>query len=149
VSLAPAGCSGTPLWKKLGIRSGEVVLTVGAPRNYRNLLSGLPKGVTFVTVAEPPVAFIHFFVDLAADLAEQLPPLRADLAPSGILWVSWPKKTSGVSTDITEDTIRAAALPLGLVDVKVCAVDAIWSGLKLIIRKVNRPRGSSGAKRDS
>lgn len=149
MNASPAGYSGTPLWKKLGLREGVIVLTVNAPRNYRKLLPGLPKGVTFVSKAEPPVEFIHHFVDSARELTATLPRLLAVLAPDGTLWVSWPKKSSGVPTDITEDTIRDAALPLGLVDVKVCAVDATWSGLKLVIRKSNRPRATSKSKRDS
>jgi Protein of unknown function (DUF3052) len=140
VSTSPAGYSGTPLWKKLGFREVISVLTLNPPRNYRKLLSGLPKGVTFVTEAESPIAFVHLFTSSAAELADQLRALKADLAPDGVIWVSWPKKASGVTTDITEDTIRAVALPMGLVDVKVCAVDEIWSGLKLVIRRSNRPR---------
>jgi hypothetical protein len=138
VSALPAGYSGTPLWKKLGIRAGGTILTVNAPVGYRKLLPGLPKGVVFVTEADPPLDFVHLFVDSAADLAARLAELRPDLAQDGVIWVSWPKKASGVKTDVTEDAIRAAALPLGLVDVKVCAVDATWSGLKLVIRVANR-----------
>jgi len=140
VSSSPAGYSGTPLWKKLGLREGLVVLTIDVPRNYRKLLPGLPKGISFVTEAEPPVAFAHLFASSVAALAAHLARLKADLAPDGVIWVSWPKKASGVPTDITEDTIREVALPMGLVDVKVCAVDATWSGLKLVIRRSNRPR---------
>jgi hypothetical protein len=139
VSKSPAGYSGTPLWKKLGIRADATVLTVNAPANYRKLLPGLPKGVAIVTGADAPLGFVHLFVDSASQLAERLPALRDDLAPDGVIWVSWPKKASGVKTDVTEDAVRDAALPLGLVDVKVCAVDATWSGLKLVVRKANRP----------
>jgi hypothetical protein len=135
---APAGYSGTPLWKKLGIKPDATVLTVNAPASYRDLLPGLPKGVAFVTQAEPPVAFVHVFVTAFADLKKRLPKLKAALAPDGVIWVSWPKKVSKVATDVTEDSIRDAALPLGLVDVKVCAVDATWSGLKLVIRVAER-----------
>jgi hypothetical protein len=138
VSTSPAGYSGTPLWKKLGLREGLPVLTVNAPRNYRKLLSGLPNGVAIVADAEPPVSFVHLFTSSASELAAHLSSLKGDLAPDGVIWVSWPKKASGVATDITEDTIREVALPMGLVDVKVCAVDATWSGLKLVIRKANR-----------
>jgi hypothetical protein len=133
-----AGYSGTPLAAKLGIKASARVLTVNAPPHYRELLVGLPDGVDFVTDREPPVGFAHVFCTSAADLAARLPGLLADLAPDGVIWVSWPKKAPGVATDLTEDGIRAAALPLGLVDVKVCAVDAVWSGLKLVIRKANR-----------
>ena len=137
---SPAGYSGTPLWKKLGIRAGSTVLTVNAPAGYRKLLPGLPAGVTLATDAAAPLGFVHLFVTSAADLAARLPVLKDDLAQDGILWVSWPKKASGVTTDVTEDAVRAAALPLGLVDVKVCAVDATWSALKLVIRVANRTR---------
>jgi hypothetical protein len=133
-----AGYSGTPLWKKLGIREGGTVLTVNAPADYRKLFPELPKGVAFATEVNPPLEFVHLFVESTADLAAQLPALKAELAPDGVIWVSWPKKASGVKTDVTEDAVRAAALPLGLVDVKVCAVDAVWSGLKLVIRVANR-----------
>jgi Protein of unknown function (DUF3052) len=135
---SPAGYSGTPLWKKLGIKPDSTVLTINAPKTYRKLLPGLPSGVEFVTEGEPPLAFVHLFVASAADLAERLPALKAALAPDGVIWVSWPKKASGVKTDVTEDGIRDAALPLGLVDVKVSAVDETWSGLKLVIRVANR-----------
>jgi len=138
VSESPTGYSGTPLWKKLGILAGDTVLTMNAPAGYRKLLAGLPKGVAFITEADPPLDFVHLFVESAADLAARLAQLRPDLAQDGVIWVSWPKKASGVKTDVTEDVIRAAALPLGLVDVKVCALDAIWSGLKLVIRVANR-----------
>jgi hypothetical protein len=140
VSAAPAGYSGTPLWKKLGIREGMTVLTIRAPSNYRKLLPGLPKGVAFVTEADPSIEFVHLFVTSASDLASRLAELKPALAPDGAIWVSWPKKTSGVKTDVTENTIRDVALPMGLVDVKVCAVDATWSGLKLVIRRKDRPR---------
>jgi hypothetical protein len=138
VSTLSAGYSGTPLWKKLGLREGLTVLTVNAPRGYRKLLNGLPKGVAFVADAEPPISFVHLFTASASELAVHLSSLKGDLAPDGVIWVSWPKKASGVATDITEDTIREVALPMGLVDVKVCAVDETWSGLKLVIRRANR-----------
>lgn len=137
---SPAGYSGTPLWKKLGIRDGTAVVTVNAPANYTELLSGAPAGVSFASEAEPPVAFVHLFVTRKAALAAKLPELLADLAPDGVIWVSWPKKAAKVPTDVTEDTIREVALPLGLVDVKVCAVDAVWSGLKLVVRVANRKK---------
>lgn len=140
MSASPAGYSGTPLWKKLGIRAGLTVLAVDAPANYRKLLAGHPNGVRIVAKTEPPLGFVHLFVKSVAELAAQLPALMADLAPDGVIWVSWPKKTSGVKTDMSEDAIRAAALPIGLVDIKVCAVDAVWSGLKLVIRVANRKR---------
>ncbi|MDB5308429.1 MAG: hypothetical protein JWO38_2631 [Gemmataceae bacterium] len=121
MSSIPAGYSGTPLPKKLGIQEGIRVLLVNEPTGFRAILTSLPDGADLVTAADPPLGFVHLFVTTAAVLTEQLASLRPKLAPDGVLWVSWPKKTSGVKTDVTEDTIRAVALPLGLVDVKVCA----------------------------
>src|SRR5262249_13610637 len=138
VSKSSTGYSGTPLWKKLGIREGATVLTVNAPANYAKLFPDLPTNVSFVDEAKPPVGFVHFFATDKAELSAQLPILLADLASDGVIWVSWPKKAAKVKTDITEDTVREVALPLGLVDVKVCAVDAVWSGLKLVIRVAKR-----------
>lgn len=132
------GYSGTPLWKKLGLRAGATALVLNAPANYAALVAGHPAGVTFTDEPEPPLAFVHLFVTARADLAARLPGLLADLEPAGVVWVSWPKKAAKVPTDVTEDTIREVALPLGLVDVKVCAVDATWSGLKLVVRVANR-----------
>jgi hypothetical protein len=136
-----AGYSGTPLAKKLGIGEGAKLLVVGAPggvRGYGELVAPLPTGVTFAKRIERSVDLVHLFVTERARLVDTLveiePALRADAA----IWVSWPKKASKFATDITEETIRDVALPMGLVDVKVCAVDAIWSGLKLVIRKENR-----------
>lgn len=130
----PAGYSGTPLWKKLGIRAGTAVVALGAPREYADLVPDLPPGVTVTTEPDPPVGFAHLFVTAKAELVARLPELLAALAPNGTVWVSWPKKASRVPTDVTEDTVREVALPMGLVDVKVCAVDATWSALKLVIR---------------
>ena len=134
----PAGYSGTPLWKKLGIKSDSMVVAANAPENYRDLVAGYPEGVTFTNEVLPPVAFVHLFVVSLADLKKTLAKLKAALAPDGVIWVSWPKKAAKVKTDITENAIRDSALPLGLVDVKVCAVDETWSGLKIVIRVANR-----------
>ena len=133
------GYSGTPLVKKLGLRSPMKLLVAGAPREYATWLVGLPAGVTLVTRAAKPVAAAHVFVTGRAALAKQLATLRRSLAPKGFVWVSWPKKASKVPTDVTEDVIRELALPLGFVDVKVCAVSEVWSGLKLVIRVSERP----------
>jgi hypothetical protein len=130
-----AGYSGTPLAKKLGFKAPLTVLTIDAPRGYRGWLEGLPPGVTFTTRAGKPVAAAHVFVTRAAKLREEAAKLAKSLERAGFVWISWPKKASGVATDVTEDTIREVALPLGFVDVKVCAVDETWSGLKLVIRK--------------
>jgi hypothetical protein len=134
----PAGYSGTPLPQKLGIKEDMQVLLLNAPRGFRKLLTPLPPGIEFVTRREPPLRFVHLFVTSRAELAEHVTALYEQLAPAGVLWVSWPKKASGVETDVTEGTIREVALPLGLVDVKVCAIDATWSGLKLVIRVARR-----------
>jgi hypothetical protein len=134
-----AGYSGTPLAKKLGFKAPMTVYTVDAPRGYRDWLDGLDPGVDFSTKALRPLAAAHVFVTRKADLAKHAAALRKSLAPAGFAWISWPKKSSKVATDITEDTIRAVALPMGFVDVKVCAVSQVWSGLKIVIRKSERP----------
>ena len=134
-----AGYSATPLWKKLGYTSTTRAWVTGEPAGYRKLLNLPPDvHVTWLKAAEPGTGFVHVFAREATALQKQLATLRREIAPAGIVWVSWPKKASGVSTDITEDTIRKVALPLGFVDIKVCAVDDTWSGLKLMIRKTER-----------
>jgi hypothetical protein len=133
-----AGYSGTPLAQKLGIKPGQRVATMGAPAGYRKLLAPLPKGVSFTTEIAAGTPFVHLFVKERKALEKELKRLRRLLADAGVLWVSWPKKSSGVATDITEDVIREVCLPLGFVDVKVCAVDETWSGLKLMIRREHR-----------
>ena len=133
-----AGYSGTPLAQKLGIKSGQRIATIGAPKDYRKLLAPLPKGVAFTTEIAAEAPFVHLFATKRQTLEKELERLRRLLADAGALWVSWPKKSSGVPTDITEDVIREVCLPLGFVDVKVCAVDETWSGLKLMIRRKNR-----------
>lgn len=129
------GYSGTPLAKKLGIAAGHSVFVDGAPDTYRKSLAPLPDGVKFVTKAGATTDVLHLFTKERAVLTTLLQRYRKSIKPTASIWVSWPKKASKVPTDITEDTIRDIALPLGLVDVKVCAVDEIWSGLKLVIRK--------------
>ena len=133
-----AGYSGTPLAQKLGIKAGQNVVTIGAPSGYRKLLSPLPEKVSFTTEIKNGATFIHLFASDHRTLERELKRLRKLIADTGILWVSWPKKSSGIATDVTEDVIREVALPLGFVDVKVCAVDDTWSGLKLMIRRENR-----------
>jgi hypothetical protein len=135
---AVAGCSLTPLPQKLGIKPGMIVVTIDPPEDYRKLLDPLPSGVNFATRPVGNTKFVHLFVTRRSQLTNQLSILRRKIADDATLWVSWPKKSSGVATDITEDVIRAVALPLGFVDIKVCAVDEIWSGLKLMIRRENR-----------
>lgn len=131
----PTGYSGTPLAKKLGYKVGYRVFVENAPDTYRASLDPLPDDVTFLARPAKDLDLIHVFTDSAKELAVKLKRCQKKLKPAGMLWVSWPKKASKVPTDITEDTIRDLALPLGLVDVKVCAVDEVWSGLKLVIRK--------------
>jgi hypothetical protein len=133
--VSTAGYSGTPLARKLGIVAGGRVLAIEAPAGYVDWLAPLPADVRFVEDVAPEVAVVHVFADRRAALATQLDRLRTRIAPDAAVWVSWPKKAAKVPTDITEDVIRELALPLGFVDVKVCAVSEVWSGLKLVIRK--------------
>ncbi|MGV3708888.1 MAG: DUF3052 domain-containing protein [Gemmatimonas sp.] len=132
---AGSGYSGTPLAKKLGIKEGSAVATLGAPSHYQELLEPVPDNVKFTRKASGTTHIVHVFAKSRRDLALHLAALRDVLAPDATVWVSWPKKASKVATDITEDTIRADALPMGWVDVKVCAVDEVWSGLNLVVRK--------------
>jgi len=134
-----AGYSGTPLAKKLGIREGMIVVTVDAPDNYVDLLAPLPKGVEMLTATPTaPVDIIHLFTNTRDGLFKGVSNARDLIKQNGTIWVSWYKKASKLPSEITEDTVREAAFPLGLVDVKVCAVDEKWSGLKLVIRRENR-----------
>ena len=133
-----AGYSGTPLARKLGIGSGTTLLALDPPPNYRALLAPLPDGVTMARRISPTVDVVHVFTASRARLATVLKSSLRSMRPDAAIWVSWPKKSSKAATDITEDVIREVALPLGLVDIKVCAVDETWSGLKLVIRKQNR-----------
>ena len=130
-----AGYSATPLVRKLGIREGCRLAVIGEPAGLRALLQPLPAAVLFQAAADAQTDIVHLFVVDSADLRRQLDTLRSVLRGDAALWVSWPKKASKVPTDITEDTVRTLALPLGFVDIKVCAVDAVWSGLKLVVRK--------------
>ena len=132
------GYSGTPLAKKLGIKSPLKLLTVNAPKDYVSWLGELPEGVRLVTKTKKPIEAAHVFTTESAFLNAVLSKLRNELKQDGFVWVSWPKKASKVKTDITEDVIREIALPLGFVDIKVCAVSDVWSGLKLVIRKSER-----------
>lgn len=128
-----AGYSGTPLIKKLGIKDGMRICFKYAPNHYADLLGSLPDGAEMNCTAS--VDFTHAFYYERANFASELPNLMDAMARDGMIWVSWPKKASKVPTTMTEDVIREVALPMGLVDVKVCAVDEVWSGLKLMIRK--------------
>jgi len=133
-----AGYSTRSLVEKLGIKSGMRVAIINAPPEFRSLLGTLPAGVSVVRAVRGPLPFIHFFTKQRAALEAKFPGLFRALAPDGSLWISWPKKASGVDTDITEDVVRAVALAGGLVDVKVAAIDDVWSGLKLVRRLKDR-----------
>jgi hypothetical protein len=135
-----AGYSKTPLAQKLGIKSEAKVAALNAPADYRKLLAPLPAGVAFSDKATAGARFVHLFVTERRVLEKELKRLRGLIDEAGVLWISWPKKSAGLGSDITEDIIRKVCLPLGFVDIKVCAVDETWSGLKLMIRRANRKR---------
>jgi hypothetical protein len=130
-----AGYSGTPLAAKLGIKPGMTMRAIGAPREFRGWLAPLPDGARIATSAHAKADVVHHFATRRAELAKALRAYRGELAAGTPLWISWPKKSSRQPTDISEDAIRALALPLGFVDVKVCAVSETWSALKLVVRK--------------
>ena len=133
-----AGYSGTPLSKKLGIKPGTVLHVVNAPADYAALLEPLPENVAIVREATDGLDLVHVFAKRRSDLVDLINIYKSKIKQNGMIWVSWPKKAAKIATDVTEDTVREVALPLGLVDIKVCAVDEVWSGLKLVIRKENR-----------
>ena len=134
-----AGYSGTPLAKKLGIKDGFNVLVLNEPVNYRDLIDPLPANVAIArTTSAANLDFVHFFTNSRDELYRGLAEYKKLIKQDGTIWVSWYKKAAKLPTEITEDIVRGAALLLGLVDVKVCAVDEKWSGLKLVIRKENR-----------
>lgn len=133
-----AGYSSTPLAKKLGIKPGDYVLTVNAPDDYRELLEPIPDNVAISSRVRPAADMVHIFTNSREELFRTLSVSRLAIKQDGSIWVSWYKKAARLRTEVTEDLIREAALPLGLVDVKVCAVDERWSGLKLVIHKENR-----------
>ena len=130
-----AGYSQTPLPKKLGIRGTTRLLPVNPPDDYEEILGALPEGARIATELSAETDIVHLFTARRADLEERLTDLRRRIADDTAIWVSWPKKSAKLPTDLTEDAIRDAALPLGFVDVKVCAVTDTWSGLKLVVRK--------------
>jgi hypothetical protein len=137
----PVGYSGKPLAAKLGVKPGMTITVIDAPLDYRPLLEPLPSGVriaTRLTRARTALDFIHCFAARRSVLARRFPSLERALAPAGMLWVSWPKAASQVPTDLTETVVREIGLAQGLVDVKVCAVDATWSGLKFVRRVKDR-----------
>lgn len=138
----PAGYSGTPLPKKLGFKDTTCLLVLGEPPEYAALLGAMPPGLERQRTLTKTTNLVHVFVTRREELVRHLATLRTGLAADAPVWVSWPKKASKVPTDITEDTIREVALPLGFVDIKVCAVSDVWSGLKLTVRKELRATGA-------
>jgi len=132
-----AGYSETPLVRKLGIKSGFNIAFVDSPAGFANTLD-LPSDITINSRSRRPLDFIHLFVKNEKELQTKFSERAKRLNPSGMIWVSWPKKSSGIITDISENTVRAIGLDGGMVDVKICAVDEIWSGLKFVFRLKDR-----------
>jgi hypothetical protein len=135
-----AGTSGKPVIQKLGIQPGFCLFIEGAPAAYSDIVGKLPVNATIVPRLKAPLDIVHVFVTEASGLAGKLRSYRAAIKPDGMIWVSWPKKSSGVATDLTDVVVRDTALPLGLVDIKVCAIDDTWSGLKFVIPKDQRAK---------
>jgi len=135
-----AGYSGTPLVKKLGIREGHRVATLNAPEGFEALLGRLPDGALLQPglAGRSPLDVVVAFVTRRVDLIREIGRVRPRMAPAAGFWVAWPKKASGVPTEVTENLVREVALPTGLVDNKVCAIDETWSGLRLVIRLSHR-----------
>jgi hypothetical protein len=127
-----AGSSGKPIVEKLGIKPGFCIFTVGAPTAYQDIVGKLPAGVTIAATPKPPLEMVHVFAMQARGLAARLRSARGAIAPDGMVWVSWPKKSSGIAADLSDVVVRQTALRLGLVDIKVCAIDDTWSGLKFV-----------------
>lgn len=132
------GYSGTPLAKKLGIKEGFTIRLANPPDYYFELFTDLPKHITIAKDKKSKKDLIHYFTKQLSALEKDIVSLRNEIQQNGMIWISWPKKASKIVTDITEDDIRALALANGLVDIKVCAIDEIWSGLKLVIPVKNR-----------
>jgi hypothetical protein len=135
-----AGYSGTPLPKKLGVKQAHRVALVNAPENFQATLGELPGGVEVVKQLRAPLDLVVCFVKSERELLAQFEKLAAKLSPAGMLWIAWPKKASGVPTDITDTVVRRIGLESGLVDNKVCAIDEIWSGLRFVIRLKDRKK---------
>ena len=133
-----AGYTGTPLVKKLGIKEGVNFYVKNSPAEYESLLGKIPERSVLKTRLVRDIDFVHLFTKSRSELKTFLPKAKNAIKSNGMIWISWPKKASKVKTDITEDVIREICLPMDLVDVKVCAIDNVWSGLKLVIRKEKR-----------
>ncbi len=138
MSQPPCNPSRTPLATKLGITAGSRIVVIEEPRDYAALIGTMPSGVIREPKVTPETTLVHLFSREKAHLQRELEVLRRAIASTTVVWVSWPKKTSGVKSDITDNTIRDVALPLGFVDIKVCSVSDVWSGLKLVIRRTLR-----------
>jgi len=138
--MSTAGYSSTPLAKKLGIKENFIIRIINQPTNYFQLFPDWPATVKPTKDKTVKKDFIHFFTTAAEELYRELPLMKDEIKEAGMIWVSWPKKAAKIKTDITEDVIRNFALQIGLVDIKVCAVDETWSGLKLVIPVANRKR---------
>lgn len=139
--MAQSGYSGTPLAKKLGIKEGFKIRLVNEPANYFDLVTDMPANVIMLKNKKATKDLVHYFTKRSADLKRDIISLRNEIFPGGMIWISWPKKAAKIETDITEDIIRNIALANGLVDVKVCAVDEVWSGLKLVVPLKDRNPG--------
>ena len=139
--MAPTGYSGTPLAKKLGIKERFKIRLVNEPDYYFDLFTDFPEHVEILTNKKNTKNLVHYFTKKATELHRDMQSLRQEIYPSGILSISWPKKASKIETDVTEDTIRNVALANGLVDIKVCAIDETWSGLKLVVPVKDRDAG--------
>jgi hypothetical protein len=141
VSSQPAGYSGTPLPAKLGIKPDARLGVIGAPDGFEATLGELPPGVAVRRRLRGPLDVIVAFFSGSAELERRLPALRAALTPAGGLWIAWPKRSSGVATNVSETVVRELGLAAGLVDNKVCAIDQVWSGLRFVYRLSDRPPG--------
>ena len=142
-----AGHSGKPVVQKLGIQLGFCIFIEGAPAAYGDIVGPLPDNVRIAKRLQPPLDMVHLFAMQSAGLTGKLRRCRDAIHPDGMIWVSWPKKSSGVPTDLTDVVVRDTALPLGLVDIKVCAIDEVWSGLKFVIPKDRRKSDQRISKR--
>ena len=140
------GYSGTPLVKKLGVKEGFRVASVNAPRAFARTLGAMPDEVTVLAAPRAPMDLIVVFVRSTKELRAAFARQAKLLAPAGMLWIGWPKKSSGAVTDVDENVVRAVGLGAGLVDVKVCAIDETWSGLKFVVRLKDRPGAATGRK---
>jgi hypothetical protein len=133
-----AGYSGKSIVQKLGIKPGFCIFAEGAPKAYEKIVGSLPPGASVQATPKPPLDMVHLFATQSAGLAERLRHYRKTIATDGMIWVSWPKKSSGIASDLSDVVVRETALPLGLVDIKVCAIDDVWSGLKFVIPRDQR-----------